>query len=414
MPPRAPGRRRASHATGFWFVAVAFTVLMAFGTAPTPLWPLYEARDHFGATTVPVAYASMVVGAAGAFLGLGHLSDRLGRRRIIVPALLVGILASVVLIVWRDLPGLIAGRVLNGVGLGLMASTATTYLHDLHHEVRPDRTGSVLPGVVATAANLGGLASGPLVAGAVAEWLPAPLITAQVIFTLAMAVCLALVLCTPETVAVDLDLELPAARPSRFVLRPGGRRAFGAAGALGAFAFAILGLISSLGASVLHFVLGRIGRFGARATAAFTALAGFLLLYLVPIIKYPANPPAVGNPDSIGERTILFVGMIALSVLLGIAAILLGRKLAPAWGNWNASIAAGVAFVAAMAVTMAVLPQGDNTPKGFPATDLWEFRVASIGIQAALWASFGLLFGFLAERVLEPKRVADRAVSAAA
>ncbi|MDX3413276.1 MFS transporter [Streptomyces sp. MD20-1-1] len=228
---------------------MAFTALMAFGTAPTPLWPLYEARDHFGATTVTVAYASMVVGAAGAFLGLGHLSDRLGRRRIVVPALLVGIVASLVLIVWRDLPGLIAGRVLNGVGLGLMASTATTYLHDLHHEARPERTGSVVPGIVATAANLGGLASGPLIAGAVAEWLPAPLITAQVIFTLAMAVCLALVLCTPETVHPELSAARP---PSRFVLRPGGRRAFGAAGALGAFAFAILGLISSLGASVLH------------------------------------------------------------------------------------------------------------------------------------------------------------------
>ncbi|WP_337662556.1 MFS transporter [Streptomyces sp. UNC401CLCol] len=249
LPPRAPARRRASHATGFWFVAVAFTALMAFGTAPTPLWPLYEARDHFGATTVTVAYASMVVGAAGAFLGLGHLSDRLGRRRIVVPALLVGIVASLVLIVWRDLPGLIAGRVLNGVGLGLMASTATTYLHDLHHEARPERTGSVVPSIVATAANLGGLASGPLIAGAVAEWLPAPLITAQVIFTLAMAVCLALVLCTPETVHPELSAARP---PSRFVLRPGGRRAFGAAGALGAFAFAILGLISSLGASVLH------------------------------------------------------------------------------------------------------------------------------------------------------------------
>ncbi|MGW2689231.1 MFS transporter [Streptomyces sp. NPDC001414] len=233
-------------------MAAAFTVLMAFGTAPTPLWPLYEARDHFGATTVTVAYASMVVGAAVAFLGLGHLSDRLGRRRIIVPALLVGIVAAVVLMLWRDLPGLIAGRILNGAALGLMASTATTYLHDLHHEARPDRRGSALPGVVATAANLGGLAAGPLVAGAAAEWLPAPLITTQAIFTLAMAGCLALVLSTPETV----DLELPAAEPPlRFALRPGGRRTFGAAGSLGAFAFAILGLISSLGASVLHGTL---------------------------------------------------------------------------------------------------------------------------------------------------------------
>ncbi|MEU6548518.1 CbtA family protein [Streptomyces sp. NPDC046859] len=171
--------------------------------------------------------------------------------------------------------------------------------------------------------------------------------------------------------------------------------------------------IGGIAALAFCFVLGRIGRFGARSTAALTALAGFLLLYLLPILKYPANPPAVGNPDTIGKRTILFVGMIALSVLLGVAAILLGRRLAPAWGNWNASIAAGVAFVAVVAVAMAVLPQGDNTPKGFPATDLWEFRVASIGIQAVLWAAFGLLFGFLAERVLEPKQAADKVASLA-
>ncbi|MEV8432404.1 CbtA family protein [Streptomyces chartreusis] len=172
------------------------------------------------------------------------------------------------------------------------------------------------------------------------------------------------------------------------------------------FGVAIGGIV----ALAFCFALGRIGRFGARATAGLTALAGFLLVYLVPILKYPANPPAVGNPDTLDKRTILFVLMIALSVLLGIAAVLLGRRLAPAWGNWNASIAAGLAFVAVVAVSMVVLPSGENTPKGFPATDLWEFRMASIGVQAVLWSSFGLLFGFLAERVLEPKP-ADSQVS---
>lgn len=57
---------------------------------------------------------------------------------------------------------------------------------------------------------------------------------------------------------------------------------------------------------------------------------------------------------------------------------------------------------------MVVLPSGENTPKGFPATDLWEFRLASIGVQAVLWAAFGLLFGYLAERVLEPKPARGR------
>ncbi|MET9817283.1 MULTISPECIES: CbtA family protein [unclassified Streptomyces] len=163
--------------------------------------------------------------------------------------------------------------------------------------------------------------------------------------------------------------------------------------------------IGGIAALAFCFALGRIGRFGARATAALTALAGFLTVYLVPILKYPANPPAVGNPDTLDKRTILYFLMIALSVLLGIAAVLLGRRLAPAWGNWNASIAAGVAFVALVAVAMVFLPSGENVPQGFPAGDLWEFRLASIGVQAVLWAAFGLLFGFLAERALTRKAV---------
>ncbi|MFE9673901.1 CbtA family protein [Streptomyces sp. NPDC006259] len=166
--------------------------------------------------------------------------------------------------------------------------------------------------------------------------------------------------------------------------------------------------IGGIAALAFCFALGRVGRFGARATAALTALAGFLLVYLVPILKYPANPPAVGDPDTISERTGLFVLMIALSLLLGTAAVLLGRRLAPAWGNWNASIAAGVAFVAAVGIAMAGLPQGDAIPHGFPAADLWAFRLASIGIQAVLWSAFGLLFGYLAERVLEPRAVRGR------
>ncbi|KUL43559.1 CbtA family protein [Streptomyces regalis] len=161
--------------------------------------------------------------------------------------------------------------------------------------------------------------------------------------------------------------------------------------------------VGGIAALAFCFALGRIGRFSARATAALTALAAFLLVYLVPMLKYPANPPAVGNPDTIGKRTALFFLMIVLTVLLGIAAVLIGRRLAPQWGNWNASIAAGLAFAAAVTVAMVFLPSGDNTPSGFPANDLWEFRLAAIGMQVVLWAGFGLLFGYLAERVLEPR-----------
>ncbi|MFF0435651.1 CbtA family protein [Streptomyces sp. NPDC004327] len=85
----------------------------------------------------------------------------------------------------------------------------------------------------------------------------------------------------------------------------------------------LTGLIAGLFASLaLSFVLGRAGRFSPRVTAALTAAGALALVYLVPF------PPAVGNPDTIGQRTTLFFLMILLSVLLGVGAIILGRLLA--------------------------------------------------------------------------------------
>lgn len=278
VPPqlRAP-TGRVSHGAGFWIVAAAFTVLMAFGTAPTPLWPLYEVRDGFGPTTVTIAFAVMVVGAGASFFFLGHLSDRLGRRRIIAPALVTALAAAVTLIVWPALPGLIVGRLLTGVAIGLMASTATAYLADLYRESRPDAPGSAVPGVVSTAANLGGLALGPLVVGALAQWVPAPLTTAYAIFGALLLVALLLVLTSPETV----DREPQARRPAKFALQPGRGPAFAGAAAVGFFAFAVMGLFSSLGAIIIRGDLGITSHFiGGLAAFAVFALSATAQLAL--------------------------------------------------------------------------------------------------------------------------------------
>ncbi|MEV4429901.1 CbtA family protein [Streptomyces sp. R-07] len=165
-----------------------------------------------------------------------------------------------------------------------------------------------------------------------------------------------------------------------------------------------LGGIASLAFS---FVLGRVGRFSPRATAALTATAAFTTVYLVPFLKYPATPPAVGNPDTIGKRTTLFFLMILLSVLLGIAAVIAGRRLAPRLGNWNATLAAAAGFVVVTAVAFAVLPDNeDAVAAGFPAGLLWDFRLASLGIQAVLWAVFGVVFGVLAQKALATRTAA--------
>ncbi|MEU2727154.1 CbtA family protein [Streptomyces griseoviridis] len=151
------------------------------------------------------------------------------------------------------------------------------------------------------------------------------------------------------------------------------------------------------------FALGRVGRFSPRATALLLSGCALLAVYVVPFLKYPANPPAVGDGDTIGKRTTLYFLMMVLSVLLAVAATLLGRRLAPRLGNWWATIAAVAAFAVVTGLAFALLPVINEVPADFPAAVLWRFRLAALAIQLTLWTGFGLLFGELAERVLNPR-----------
>ncbi|MER6198997.1 CbtA family protein [Streptomyces sp. NPDC001586] len=168
--------------------------------------------------------------------------------------------------------------------------------------------------------------------------------------------------------------------------------------------------LGGIAALVYCYALGRIGRFGPRATAALVTAALFVTVTLVPFLKYPANPPAVGDPETAGRRTALYLLMIALSALLAAGALILGRRLAPRLGNWNASIVAGAAFVLAIGVSYALLPGINEVPATFPAALIWDFRLASLAIQTTLWTTFGLAFGYLAERALAPASARKEAV----
>ncbi|MEU1043120.1 CbtA family protein [Streptomyces sp. NPDC005551] len=150
------------------------------------------------------------------------------------------------------------------------------------------------------------------------------------------------------------------------------------------------------------FALGRIGRFGPRASALLLSTAGLVAVYVVPFLKYPANPPSVGDADTIGKRTTLYFLMVVLSVLLAVATVILGKRLAPRLGNWNATLAAGAFFVAAVGLAYAFLPAVDEVPRDFSGTLLWQFRLAALAIQLTLWTSFGLVFGALAQRLTAP------------
>ncbi|WP_026416200.1 MFS transporter [Actinomadura oligospora] len=285
----------------FWVTAAAFAVVMAFGTAPTPLWPLFAARDGFGPTMVTVAFAAIVVGTATGFLLLGHLSDRHGRRVVIVPALLVTAASGVLFLVWHGLAGLIVARALNGVGTGLMASTATAYLSDLYHRARPGRPLSPVPGVVAASANLGGLALGPLVAGALGAWAPKPLATTFVVFAVVMtALAVILLLDAPETVT-----EAERA-PRRFGLRQGAGAMFAGAAGTGVAAFAVMGFFSSLSAVMLRGELGESSVFAA-------GMPGFVLFAASAVVQLAAGRWTGARMS--GAGVVLFPAGLALTVL---------------------------------------------------------------------------------------------------
>lgn len=170
--------------------------------------------------------------------------------------------------------------------------------------------------------------------------------------------------------------------------------------------------LGGLFALAFAFSYGRLTPLGPRGAAALLALVGFVTLVLVPGLKFPPNPPAVGDAETIGLRTQLFFAMLVASLVAVTCAALVARRSWRRLGGWNAAIL-GVATYGVLAVVIDLaLPGINEVPEQFPATLLWQFRIASFGIQAILWTGLGLGFGYVAERYLRGRRPQGR-ISAA-
>ncbi|KPW09212.1 CbtA family protein [Pseudomonas syringae] len=155
------------------------------------------------------------------------------------------------------------------------------------------------------------------------------------------------------------------------------------------------------------FLYGRFGSVDPRKLSAGLAFACFVALVALPSLKYPANPPAIGNADTIGERTVLFFALLLISVVAMAAVTQIVRRLAQLIDGWNAGLVGVLAYVVVMALVLVLLPTVNEVPHDFSADLLWHFRLASIGTQATLWATVGVLFGLVAERSLRPKQHAS-------
>jgi len=166
----------------------------------------------------------------------------------------------------------------------------------------------------------------------------------------------------------------------------------------GVLAFAVaMGALFAVAFVVLY---GRVGGVGARTLSILLAGFAFGSVYVVPFVKYPPNPPAVGRAQSIGERTGLYLLMVLGSVALAAAAVWLGRRLYGRLGVSSATLTAAGAYMVAITLLMLVLPPVAETPEHFPADVLYDFRLYSLGTQLVLWATIGLVFAPLAARLL--------------
>jgi predicted cobalt transporter CbtA len=162
-------------------------------------------------------------------------------------------------------------------------------------------------------------------------------------------------------------------------------------------------------ALVFAFVYGRLtGTFSARGASALLAAIGLVAIYIVPNLKYPANPPSVGNPDTIGIRTALYFIMIAISIASMIGAVWGKRRLVPRYGEWNATLIVAAAYLAIVVIAGLLLPAINEVPDQFPAVVLWKFRLASLGAQVIMWTTLGLIFGALTQRKQIGSRLGGR------
>jgi MFS family permease len=232
-------------------VAYAFLVTMIGTTMPTPLYPIYEQRFGFAALTVTIVYAVYGIGVLGTLLLVGPLSDRLGRRPLLLPGLGFAAASSVVFILAHGLPALFIGRVLSGISAGLFTGTATAALLDLASD-----SGKQRATLVATVVNMGGLGLGPLLAGILAELAPDPLRLPYAVHLALLVPAAAVIFLMPEPHPAEplpharrapaINLHIPAEVRSTFI------RAATAAFA----AFATLGLFSAIAPVFLGKLLG--------------------------------------------------------------------------------------------------------------------------------------------------------------
>jgi MFS family permease len=309
---------------------------MLGATMPTPLYPIYEQELGFGGVMVTLIFAAYAVGVVAALLLFGRLSDQIGRRKVLLPGLALAAISSAVFLVPGDVGTLFAGRVLSGLSAGIFTGTATATIVELAPEGRQQRY-SLLAAVV----NMLGLGLGPVLAGALAQYAPAPLVLSYVVHIVLVLVVGAFLYAIAEPGGTSDGAV--SFRPQRVSVPPEVRGVFVRAAIAGFAGFAVLGLFTAVSPTF-------VGQLLHISNHLVTGLVVFCLL----------GPSALGQIASsrLGERPALLVGCAALVV----GVLLVGLSVATASlsvliaGAAVAGVGQGMSFRAGLGAVSAGSP----------------------------------------------------------
>lgn len=363
----------------FVLLAYAFAAIMVGTTLPTPMYALYADRMHFGVLTTTVIYATYAFGVLFALLAFGRWSDAIGRRPVLLAGTFFALVSAAVFLAADSVPLLLVGRVLSGLSAGIFTGTATAAVIEAAPPHWRNRAAAV-----ATAANVGGLGGGPLLAGLLVQYAPQPLHLTFIVHIGLVLLAAVAVLVVPETSERTGSLGL-----QRLAVPPEVRATFTLA-AIAAFAgFAVTGLFASIAPAFLSGVVGITNHAVAGAVASAVFIASAVTQLFAGRIA-PKRALVLGSAILIVAMVILTValqlsslwGLIAAAVVGGVGqGVCFSRGLAAVSEltppGRRAEISSAYFVVAYVAISLPVIGEG-------LAARVWGLRTAGVSFAVAV------------------------------
>jgi hypothetical protein len=384
-----PGLPALPRRAAFWVTVAMMVLFMYAAAAPTPLYRVYQARWGFSSGTLTAVFAIYVLFLLATLLTFGSLSDHIGRRPLIMAAIVVDMVAFVLFLLAHGVGLLFAARALEGIAVGATANTLGAVLLDL-------RPRSALAPLMSSISPNVGLATGALLTAVLVEYGPAPTRLVWWLLLGALAVALVLVVTMRESGTIRPG-ALASLRPHISVPRQ----------ARGAFARAVPALVAVWALGGFYLSLGP--TLAAELTRSHNLVWGGAVAFLL---------TGVGAASALAVRTVrapeqMLGGCLALmaGAAVTIAAIEKGTAAVLLVGTGLAGIGFGPAFLGAYRTVVTLAAPTDRA--GLIAA-IFSVSYLSMGLPALIAGIVAGQVGLHGTALVYSAAVAGLAAAAAA